>query len=406
MIINVRALALTTSLVFSLWVPGTAHAEPTSGKITIGVLTDMNGQFADGVGAGSVAAARLAAEDFAREGGGLQVAIIFADHQNKPDIGAGIARKWFSEDGVAAIVDLPNSAVALAVASIAHDQHRTALASSSMSSDLTGKACQPTTVQWVTDTWVQGRSTAAEMVPLGLNRWFFLTVDYALGHALERDAASAVSALGGTVVGASRNPFNTSDFAGPLLQAQASGANVLAFASTGADLVNALQQAKEFGVTATLAPAALFAELSDVRAIGLEAAQGLQLTEAFYWDLNEQTRIWSARFGAVMGGVMPTEDQAGVYSATLAYLRAARDAGTIDGEQVVDAMKRRPIADTLFGTVIIRVDGRAVHDMYRFRVKAPSESHGRNDLYQFVSTIPAAVAFRPSEDGGCRLVRP
>jgi branched-chain amino acid transport system substrate-binding protein len=383
-----------------------AQAQIPGNKVTVGVLTDVSGQFSDGVGAGSVAAARLAAQDFAPESGGLQVEIIFADHQNRPDIGAGIARKWLSQDGVAAIVDLPNSGVALAVAGIAHDLHRTALTSSSMSSDLTGKACQPTTVQWVTDTWAQGRSTAAEMVPQGLNNWYFLTVNYALGHALEADATAAVTALGGKVAGASRNPFNTSDFAGPLLQAQASGANVLALASTGSDLVNALKQASEFGLTRTLTPAALFAELSDVRAIGLPVAQGLQLTEAFYWDLNDSTRAWSARYGAVMGGLMPTEDQAGVYSATLAYLRAARDAGTIEGEQVVAAMKRAPIADPLFGTVTIRGDGRAVHDMYRFRVKAPRESRGPDDLYQLLAIIPAASAFRPPDQGGCAMVRP
>jgi len=383
-----------------------AQAQIPGNKVTVGVLTDMTGQFSDEVGAGSVAAARLAAQDFARESGGLQAEIIFADHQNKSDIGAGIARRWFSQDGVAAIVDLPNSGVALAVASIAHDQHRTALASSSMSSDLTGKACQPTTVQWVTDTWAQGRSTAAEMVPQGLNAWYFLTVDYALGHALEADTTAAVTAFGGRVTGASRNPFNTSDFAGPLVQAQASGANVLALASTGADLVNALKQASEFGVTRTLTPAALFAELSDIRAIGLPVAQGLQLTEAFYWDLNDSTRAWSARYGAVMGGLMPTEDQAGVYSATLAYLRAARDARTIEGEQVVAAMKRAPIADPLFGTVTVRADGRAVHDMHRFRVKPPGESRGPNDLYLLLATIPAADAFRPLDQGGCPLVRP
>lgn len=382
------------------------HAEVPGNKVRVGVLTDMSGPFSDGVGAGSVAAARLAAQDFAAESGGLQAEIIFADHQNKPDIGSAIARRWLDEEGVGAIVDLPNSGVALAVAGVAHDRHRVALASSSMTSALTGKACQPTTVQWVTDTWAQGSSTVAGMAKQGLNAWYFLTVDYALGHALEGDASSALKAAGGRVAGASRDPLGTTDFAGPLLQAQSSGASVLALASTGSDMVNALKQAVQFGVTPKMTPAALFIELSDVDAIGLKIAGGLQLTEAFYWDLNDSTRAWSRRFGAVMAGRMPTEDHAGVYSATLAYLRAVRDAGTIEGERVVAAMRRAPIADALFGTVTIREDGRAVHDMYRFQVKTVAESQGRYDYYHLVGTIPAAEAFRPLAEGGCPLVRP
>ncbi len=395
---------LRTFLLAACFIAPLARAE-VPGTIKVGVLTDMSGPFSDGVGQGSVEAAKLAAADFAPESGGLTVEVIFADHQNKPDAGSAIARRWFDQDGVAAIVDLPNSGVALAVATIAHDRHRVALASSSMTSDLTGKACQPTTVQWVTDTWVQGRSTAAGMVPQGLDAWYFLTVNYALGQALENDATAAVTALGGKVAGASRNPLGTTDFGTPLLEAQASGANVLAFASTGSDLVNAIKQANEFGITPKMTPAALFAELTDIEAMGLPVAQGLELTEAFYWDLNDATRAWSKRFGAVMNGRMPTEDQAGVYSATLAYLRAVRDARTIEGEMVVEAMRRTPINDALFGPVTIRPDGRAVHDMHRFRVKKPAESHGRYDDYTHVATIPAAVAFRPLNAGGCRFVQ-
>lgn len=254
----------------------------TVNTVRVGVLTDMSGPFSDGVGQGSVEAAKLAAADFAAESGGLQAEIVFADHQNKPDVGSAIARRWFDQDGVAAVVDLPNSGVALAVATVAHDRHRVALASSSMTSDLTGKACQPTTVQWVTDTWVQGKSTAAGMVPQGLDVWYFLTVNYALGQALEGEATGAVTALGGKVLGASRSPVGTTDFGTPLLEAQASGANVLAFASTGSNLVNAIKQAKEFGITPRMTPAALFAELTDVEAMGMSVAQGLELTEAFY----------------------------------------------------------------------------------------------------------------------------
>lgn len=382
-----------------------AHAEIPGNRVRIGVLTDMSGPFADEVGAGSVAAARLAAQDFAAESGGLAVEIVAADHQNKPDIGSAIARRWFDEEGVAAVVDLPNSGVALAVATVAHDLHRVALASSAMTSALTGKSCLPTTVQWVSDTWVQGRSMAEGLVPHGGARWYFLTVNYALGLALESDAKEAVQALGGTVLGESRQPLGTTDFATPLLQAQNSTANVLALASTGTDMINALKQAREFGVTPKMTPAALFAELTDIEAMGLAVAQGLELTEAFYWDLNDGTRAWSRRFAAAMGGRMPTEDQAGVYSATLAYLRAVRDAGTIEGGQVVAAMRRAPIEDALFGRVSIRADGRAVHDMYRFRVKSPAESHGPHDVYALLGTIPAASAFRPLDAGGCPLVK-
>lgn len=397
---RLRTLLLATCLI------GTAaRAEIPGNLVRIGVLSDMSGPFSDQVGAGSVAAAKLAAQDFAAEGSGLTVEIISADHQNKPDIGAGIAREWLDKDNVAAIVDLPNSGVALAVAGIAQERNRTALASSALSSDLTGKACRPTTVQWVSDTWAQGKSTVASLVPQGLNNWYFLTVNYALGQALEADATAPLTALGGKVAGASRNPLNTSDFAAPLLQAQASGANVLALASTGSDLINALKQASEFGVTAKLTPAALFAQLSDVDAIGLPVAQGLQLTEAFYWDLNDDTRAWSKRFAAAMGGRMPTEDHAGVYSATLAYLHAVRDAKSIDGLAVVAAMKQAPVQDKLFGTVTIRADGRAVHDMYRFKVKTPAESKARYDDYTLVATIAGADAFRPLAEGGCNLVK-
>ena len=398
-----RALLLATCLIGCLIGPA-AHAQMPA-KVRIGVLTDMSGPFADQVGPGSVAAAKLAAQDFAAEAQGLEVEIIAADHQNKPDIGSGIARKWFDEDGVSAIVDLPNSGVALAVASIAHDRHRTALASSSMSSDITGKACQPTTVQWVSDTWAQGKAMAAGLVPEGGNAWYFLTVNYALGQSLEGDATTALKALGGSVKGSSRDPLGTTDFAGPLLAAKGSGANVLALASTGADMINAIKQAAEFGLSGQLTSAALFIQLSDVDAIGLEGAKGLQLTTGFYWDRTDATRAWAKRFGATMAGRMPTEDHAGVYSATLAYLRAVRDAKTIEGEKVVDQMRSKPIEDALWGTVTIRADGRAVHDMYRYKVKAPGESRGKSDDYTLLATIPGAQAFRPLNEGGCPLVK-
>ena len=392
-------------LLLASLLPMQAMAEIPGNKVRIGVLTDMSGPFADQVGPGSVAAAKLAVEDFAAEAKGITVEIVAADHLNKPDVGSGIARKWLDEEGVSAIVDLPNSGVALAVVTVAQERKRVALASSSMSSDITGKACQSTTVQWTSDTWAQGRSTALGLAPQGLNKWYFLTVNYALGLSLEGDATEALTALGGSVRGSSRNPLGTTDFGSPLLAAQGSGANVLALASTGADMINAIKQAREFGTSATLTPVPLFIQLSDVEAIGLPIAQGLQFTSGFYWDLNEKTRAFGRRFGAAMGGRMPTEDHAGVYSATLAYLRAVRDAGTIEGEAVVAQMRSKPIEDALFGPVTIRVDGRAVHDMYRFRVKTPGESKSRWDLYEKLSVIPAAEAFRPLGAGGCKLVK-
>jgi branched-chain amino acid transport system substrate-binding protein len=383
-----------------------ACATPALGQIPgntikIGVLTDMSGPFSDQVGKGSVVAAELAAEDFAGESNGLNVQILSADHQNKPDVGLGIARRWVDEDGVAAIVDLPNSGIALAVANLMRDKHRTALTSSSLTSDLTGKACAPTTVQWVTDTFVQGNGTVHALAQRNLMSWYFLVVDYALGQALERDATAALIATGGTAVGEVRSPLGTTEFSSPLLSAQASGASVLALASTGADMINAIKQAGEFGITPQMKIAPLFIQLSDVNALGLSVAKGLQFVEAFYWDLNDKTRAWSRRFGERMDGRMPTEDHAGTYSATLAYLRAARDAATIEGVKVVERMKMAPIDDELFGKVAIRRDGRAVHDVYLFEVKAPEESKGPYDFYKLVATIPGEKAFRPLDAGGC-----
>ena len=374
--------------------------------VRVGVLTDMTGPFADQGGPGSVVAAKLAAEDFAPESKGMKVEILSADHQNKPDIGAGIAAKWVDQDGVDAVVDLPNSGVALAVAGVMKEKHRAALASSAMTSVMTGKACAATTVQWVSDTWAQGASTVAAMHKVGGDSWYFITVDYALGQALEGDATTALTASGGKALGSTRLPLGTTDFGSALLQAQGSGAKVLALANTGADAINAVKQAGEFGLTKSgIKLAALFMMLSDIKSIGLPAAQGLQLTEAFYWDLNDDTRAWSRRWSERMNGRMPTQDQAGVYSTTLAYLRAVRDAQTIDGEKAVQAMRRAPIQDKLFGTVTIRPDGRAVHDMYLFQVKTPAESKGPWDLYSLQQTIPGSAVFRPLNVGGCPLTK-
>jgi len=383
-----------------------AWAEIPDNTVKIGVLSDMSGPFTDQTGAGSVVAAKLAAEDFAAESKGLKVEILAADHQNKPDVGTAIAAKWVDQDGVDAIVDLPNSGVALAVAGVMKDKHRVALASSAMSSAMTGKACAPTTVQWVSDTWAQGATTAAAMHKAGADTWYFITVDYALGQALEADATTNLTALGGKSLGGTRLPLGTTDFGSALLAAQGSGAKVLALANTGADAINAVKQASEFGLTKSgIKLAALFMMLTDIQSIGLPIAQRLQLTEAFYWDLNDNTRAWSKRFADRMNGRMPTQDQAGVYSATLAYLRTVRDAQTIVGEPVVAAMEKAPIQDKLFGTVTIRPDGRAVHDMYLFQVKTPAESKGPWDLYTLQQTIPGDSVVRPLAAGGCPMIK-
>ncbi len=375
-------------------------------SVKIGVLSDMSGPFSDQVGQGSVVAAQMAAEDFMRDNAGLRVEILQADHQNKPDVGSAIARRWVDQEGVAAIVDLPNSGVGLSVIDVMREKHRTALASSTLTSAVTGRACTPTTVQWTSDTWAQGNAVAQGLLRQGGDSWYYLTVDYALGHALEADAQAAVTAGGGRNLGAARHPLNTGDMSSLLLRAQSSGAKVIALANTGTDAINAIKQAQEFGLLRNNRTriAALFLQISDIHSLGLATAQGLLLAEPFYWDLNEGTRAWSRRWSARMGGRMPTMDHAGVYSATVAWLRAVKASGTIEGEAVVAAMRTAPVEDPLFGRVVIRPDGRAVHEMHVFRVKAPGESRGPYDYYEHLATIPAEQAFRPLDQGGCPLV--
>jgi len=386
--------------------PLAASAEIRDGTVKIGVLSDFSGPFADQVGKGSFVGAELAVEDFAKESGGLKVEVIFADHQNKPDVGLGIARRWIDEEHVDAIVDLANSAVGLAVNALIAEKNKTMLASATATSDLTGKACQPTTVQWTLDTWALGSAIGRAITEKGGASWYFISFEYALGKALQRDATAAIEKAGGKVVGSLSHPLGVTDFSSYLLQAQSSGAKVIALADTGADAINAIRQAREFGIVGkdtTLA--ALFLQISDIAAIGPANARGLLLSEAFYWDLNDASRAFAKRFAERMDGKMPTEDQAGAYSETLAYLRAVKAAQTTDGDKVVAEMKKAPIDDSLFGHVVIRPDGRATHAMYVFQVKAPEASQGRYDLYDLVDTIPPERAFRPLEDGGCPLVK-
>ncbi|NVO14210.1 MAG: ABC transporter substrate-binding protein [Rhodoplanes sp.] len=385
-----------------------ASAEISDGVVRIGVLTDINGVFSDTTGMGSVEAARMAAEDFSRERRDIAVEIVHADHQNKPDIGSATVRRWLDVDKVDAVVDVPNSGVGLAVAAITRGTRMTFLASSTATSELTGRSCSPNTVQWVNDTWAIGNSTAAAMMKRGGESWYFVTVNYALGQSIESEATAHVVRNGGKVLGSSRHPLGTADFSSFLLQAQASKAKVIGLANAGADAVNAVKQASEFGMRdGRQSLVAFLVFIDDIHAMGLKTAQGLLLTESFYWDMNDDTRAFARRFAARpgMNGKMPSAGQAGVYSATLAYLRAVAAVGSDDAGEAVPQMKRTPLNDPLFGDLTVRPDGRAVHPIHLFEVKAPAESRQPWDYYRLVATIPAEQAFRPLADGGCPLVK-
>ncbi|MCG5235908.1 ABC transporter substrate-binding protein [Xanthobacter oligotrophicus] len=383
---------------------GGARAEDTTVKL--GVLNDMSGVYADISGPGSVVAAQMAAQDFMAKNKGFKVEVVGADHQNKPDVGSSIARKWYDQDGVDAIMDVTTSSVALAVNDVTREKNRIFLVSGGGTSDLTGAKCSPNTVHWTYDTWALANGTGSAITKQGGSPWFFITADYAFGAALERDAAAAVKNAGGKVNGSVKHPLSATDFSSFLVQAQSSGAKVIGLANAGGDLINAIKQASEFGITQggqSLAGLLIFS--SDVKAMGLTAAQGLLLTEAFYWDLNDDTRAFSKRFAEKFGGKMPTSAQAGVYSSALHYLNAIKDAKTKDAPKVMEQMRATPIDDPLFGKGEVRIDGRATHPMYLFKVKKPTESKGPWDLYEVVATIPAADAFRPLKDGGCPLVK-
>jgi branched-chain amino acid transport system substrate-binding protein len=395
-------------LIVASLMSGAANAEISDRVVRIGVLNDISGIFQDTNGMGSVEAARMAAEDFNGGGKDIKVEVVYADHQNKPDVGSAIARKWLDVEGVDAIVDVPNSAVGLAVNTILRDSRMTFLASSTASADLTGKACSPNTIQWVNDTWATGNTTAAAMMSRGGKDWYFLTVDYALGKGIEGEATKYIESHGGKVIGSSKHPLNTSDFASFLLQAQDSKAQVIGLANAGGDTINAVKQATEFGIQKSgqkLVAFLIF--INDVHGMGLKVAQGLQLMEAFYWDMNDDTRAFAKRFAARpgMNGKMPSGNQAGVYAATLAYLNAVAAIGSDNAKDVVPEMKKFKGKDKLFGDVTIRQDGRVVHPMYLFEVKKPEETKYPYDYYTLISTIPAGEAFRPLTEGGCSLVK-
>jgi branched-chain amino acid transport system substrate-binding protein len=377
-------------------------------NVKIGVLTDMSSLYADVTGPGSLLAARMAAADFMKDHPGVKVEVIGGDHQNKADVGSSLANQWFDADKVDMIVDVPNSGVALAISQIASQKNKVFVGSGPATSDLTGAKCNANTVHWTYDTWMLANGTGKAIVKTGGNTWFFLTSDYAFGHALERDTSAVVEANGGKVVGKVRHPINTADFSSFLLQAQSSKAKVIGLANAGGDTINSIKQAAEFGIVKggqSLAGLLVFA--SDVNALGLNTAQGLIFTETWYWDLNDANRAWTKRWQAERNatGKVPTMNQAGVYAGTLHYLKAVTALkSAADGKSVVAEMKKLPTDDALFGKGTIRADGRKLHPAYLFEVKKPSESKYPGDFYKTRATIPADEAFRPLKEGNCPLV--
>ncbi|MGA7210934.1 MAG: ABC transporter substrate-binding protein [Pseudolabrys sp.] len=377
-------------------------------NVKIGVLTDMSSLYADATGPGSVLAAKMAAADFMKDHPDVKVEVISGDHQNKADIGTQLASQWYDVDKVDMIADVPNSGVALAISQVTRDKNKAFIASGPASSDLTGPKCSPNTVHWTYDTWMLANGTGRAVVKTGGDSWFFLTSDYAFGHALERDTMAVVEKNGGKVLGKVRHPINTNDFSSFLLQAQSSKAKVIGLANAGGDTINSIKQAAEFGIVKggqSLAGLLVFA--TDVNALGLQTAQGLVLTETFYWDLNDDTRAWTKRWLAERNvpGKYPAMNQAGVYGGTLHYLKAVLALKSpADGKAVVAKMKEMPTDDPLFGKGTIRVDGRKLHPAYLFEVKKPSDSKYPGDFYKLRATIPAAEAFRPLNEGNCPLV--
>jgi branched-chain amino acid transport system substrate-binding protein len=386
---------------------GTAHAALSGNEIKIGVLSDMSSLYTDLAGAGSVVAARMAVQDSGIEKRGIKVEIVSADHQNKPDVGSAIARRWYDAEGVDVIVDVPNSGVALAVSQITKDKNKVFLASGPGSSDLTGKACTPNTIHWTYDTWMLANGTGTAITKHGGNTWFFITADYAFGQALERDTTAAVEKAGGKVLGGVRVPINNQDFSSFLLQAQASKAKVIGLANAGGDTTNSIKQAAEFGIVkGGQSLAGLLVFITDVHSLGLPTAQGLTFTETFYWDANDKTRAFAKRFAPQDKGIHPTMVHAGVYASLLHYFKAIEALkDDTDGAKIVAKMKEMPSDDPLFGKGSIRIDGRALHPAYLVEVKKPSESKAPWDYYKTIATIPADEAFRPLKDGGCSLVK-
>ncbi|HEV2604660.1 MAG TPA: ABC transporter substrate-binding protein [Microvirga sp.] len=386
---------------------GLAPAALAQGQkpVRIGVLNDLSGVYADYQGEGSIIAARMAVEDFGGKVAGRPVEVVFADHQNKTDVGASIARRWFDVDGVDMIVDVPNSAIALAINGLAREKNKVLIGSGAGTSELTGKSCSPNTVHWTYDTYSLGRSLGKALTAQGAKKWFFITADYAFGKDLEKNAADAVLANGGEVVGTARHPIGATDFSSFIVQAQNSGADVIGLANAGDDLSNSIKQAGDFGVASKQRIAALIANVNNIQGLGLPASQGLQVVTGYYWDLNEGTRAFAKRFQERHPRKnMPNDMQAGVYASVLHYLKAVEQAKSADdGRVVVAAMKTISTDDPLFGKGTIRADGRKMHPMHLFTTKTPQESKGPWDFYNLVRSIPAEEAFRPLAEGGCPL---
>jgi branched-chain amino acid transport system substrate-binding protein len=402
MSISRRTLLGTTAAAAAL--PRMARAQAP--VIKVGCLTDMSGPYQDLAGPLAVDCAKQAVAEFGAKG--FTAEVVFADHQNKPDIGAGIARQWFDENGVDLIVEVANSGVALAVAAVAAEKNKAYICSGSATSDLTGSKCNANTLHWVYDTYMLAKSTGGAMVKAGGDSWYFITADYAFGHALERDTAGFVTAAGGKVLGDLAYPFpGTTDFSSLLLQAQSSGAKVLGIANAGADTINTIKQAKEFGLKMRLAGLLVF--ISDVHSLGLDTAGGLVVSNTFYWDMNDRTRAFSARIKDKKANYRPTMVHAGVYSSTLAYLKTAQEMGAAvakaNGAATIAKMKTMTFDDDCFGTSTIRADGRVLHPAYLWQVKTPAESKGPWDYYKLLVTTPADEAFRPLDKGGCSLVK-
>ena len=399
-------MKLAGSLAFALAALIGTAAQAQTVNVKIGVLTDMSSLYSGIGGPGSVAAAKLAIEDFNPAAHNMKVDLVAGDHQNKPDVGSGIARQWFDVDHVDAIVDVPNSGVALAVNEVTREKNKVFLVSNAASSDLTGPKCSPNTVHWTYDTWMLAHGTGGALVKTGGDTWFFLTADYAFGHALERDTTAVVEAGGGKVLGSVNVPLNNQDFSSFLLQAQASKAKIIGLANAGGDTDNSIKQGAEFGITAAGQHfAGLLVFITDVEALSLKVAQGLVLTETWYWDMTDANRAWTKRWQVEQPGKFPNMSQAGVYSAVLHYLKAvAALKSAEDGKAVVAKMKEMPTEDPLFGKGMIRADGRKIHPAYVFDVKSPAESKYPGDDYKLRATIPADQAFRPMKDDNCPLV--
>jgi branched-chain amino acid transport system substrate-binding protein len=372
----------------------------------IGVLNDQSSVYADYQGRGSVLAAQMAVEDYGGKAAGRVVEVVSADHQNKTELGAGIARQWFDTQGVEAVFDVPNSAIALAVAQIARDKNKVLVGSGAGTAELTGAKCSPNTVHWTYDTYAYGRGVGRALLQQGGKRWFFITADYAFGHDLERQAAAAVKEGGGTVLGAVRHPIGNADYASFLVQAQSSGADIVAFANAGGDTVTSMKQAAEFGLTPKQKLVGIILGLNGIPSLGLQAAQGSFILNPFYWDLNDNTRAFGKRFSERHHlKNMPNDMQAGVYASVLHYLKAVDKVGKPnEGAAIVAAMKEMPTDDPLFGKGAIRADGRKIHPMYLLEVKKPAESKGNWDFFKVVATIPGEQAFRPLSEGNCPLV--